>query len=291
MKRKIVVTGISSAIIRKLFLLIDLSEYEVIGISRNPASIKIDNIKIIKGDLRNPGEISKILQGCYMVIHGAAVTHSRDEKEYYKINLDATKSLVDAANKYNVERFIFVSTNTAGKQSGSYGLTKLLAEEYIQQDFNYWTIFRLSEVYGGSKNEGIEKLIHDLIDKSFTLCPSGIPSKFYPIYIDDCVRLMHNRIFDEDYQNKISVINGPEGFSYQDIIELIQTISKRKLKVIYLNKRLMYFIKTLVKIIPVNVGIVPDQIDRLYSIKSFEKAEDSLMKMQTYIAKLIQSKI
>jgi nucleoside-diphosphate-sugar epimerase len=290
MKRKIVITGISSAIMQKLFLLIDLSEYEVIGISPIPVSKQLDNLKIVKGDLLNIHEIEYCLEGCYMVIHGAAVTHSRNKKDYYQVNLDATKSLVDIAKDHGVQRFIFVSSNTAGTKSGTYGITKLLAEDYIEQNFDNWTILRLSEVYGGGKNIGIEKLINDVINKPFVFCPGGIPSKFYPIHVDDAVELMNSRIFDDSYLNKITVINGSEGFSFQEVIELTRSIAKSKAKVITLNRKLMFLIKTLVNIFPMNIGIVPDQIDRLYSIKHHEISEGSLMKMGTYIEDLTNTK-
>ena len=289
MKRKIVITGISSAIMQKLSLLIDLSEYEVLGITRNPDSTSLDNIKVVKGDLLNIHEFAHYFKGCCMVIHGAAVTHSRNEKEYYQVNLDVTKSLVEIAKDHGVKRFIYISTNTAGTKSGAYGFTKLLAEEYIQENFDDWTILRLSEVYGDSIGEGIEKLIVNVIEKPYVLCPVGIPSKFYPIHIDDTVQLMHNRIFNGDYQNKISVINGPDGFSFLEVIELTKTISGRKVKVIFLNRKLMFLIKFLARILPVNPGMVPDQVDRLYSIKHFEMPEGSLMKMETYITKLIKA--
>lgn len=289
MKRKIVITGISSAIMQKLCLLIDLSEYEVTGITRNPDTTSLDNIIIVKGDLRNIQEIAHHFQGCYMVIHGAAVTHSRNENEYFQINLKATKNLVDIAKDQGAKRFIYVSSNTAGTKSGSYGLTKLLSEEYIQENFSGWTILRLSEVYGGSINEGIEKLIVDVIKKPYVLCPVGMPSNFYPIHIDDTTRLMFSRIFNDDYQNKISVINGPDGFSFSDVIEITRQISGKRIKVILLSRKCMFFIKFIARILPVNIGLVPDQVDRLYSTKDFEKAEGSFMKMETYIEKLVKA--
>ncbi len=289
MKRKIVITGISSAIMQKLCLLIDLSEYEVTGITRNPDSTSLDNVKIVKGDLCSIQEITPYFKGCYMVIHGAAVTHSRDVKEYCRVNLEATKSLVEIAKDHGIRRFIYISTNTAGTNSGAYGLTKLLAEEYIQENFQGWKILRLSEVFGGSINEGIEKLIVDVINKPYVLCPIGMPSKFYPIHIDDTAQRMYSRIFCDNNQNGISVINGPDGFSFVDVIELTRNISGRRVRVIFLCRSVMFLIKFIARILPVNFGMVPDQVDRLYSKKDFEKPEGTFMKMETYIENLVRA--
>jgi nucleoside-diphosphate-sugar epimerase len=287
MKKKILITGISSALMRKLCLLIDPSGYEIIGISRHPESVRLQNIQVLKGDLSAIHELAPYFRDCYMVIHGAALTHSRSSKAYFKVNLEATKKLVDMARENGVLRFVFISSNTAGLKSGAYGLTKHLAEEYIRDHANRWTILRLSEIYGGDKSEGIEKTIHVTIDKSMVFCPVGVPSRFHPIHMDDAVRIIHHRIFSEERGNAISVINGPEGFSYREIITLIERLMGKRIRVIPLGKRTMMLIKLLARILPVNVGLVPDQVDRLYAAKHFEVPEGSLMKLEIYLMKLI----
>ncbi|MGH1336885.1 MAG: NAD-dependent epimerase/dehydratase family protein [Aureispira sp.] len=290
MKKKIVITGISSSIIQKLAALIDFSNYEVIGISRNPSSTSLDNINVVKGDLLHIQDFEAHLKDCYLLIHGAAITHSQKEATYYEINLEATKKLVDLANACAVERFAFISSNTAGKNSGAYGLTKLLAEEYIQKHFKGWTILRLSAVYGDNKKEGIEKLIHEVLDKRMVLCPVDIPCKLYPIHVSDAITTMFHRIFEEKYLNKVSGINGGQGFSFFEIIELTKRISKREVRVIFLGKRIMSFIKIIAKISPINLGIAPDQIDRLYTQKYIEQNSMSTMKLEDYIQAVVNTK-
>ena len=290
MRKKIVVTGISSSIIQKIAALIDPAVYEIIGISRNPSSTSLDNIKVVKGDLLEVEGFAAHLENCYMIIHGAAITHAQKEATYYEINLEATKKLVDLANACGVERFAFISSNTAGKKSGAYGLTKILAEEYIQATFKGWTIVRLSAVYGDSKKEGIEKLIQEVLDKSTVLCPTDIPCKLYPIHVSEAVPMLFKRIFEQQYFQTISVVNGSEGFSFFEIIELTKRLSKRKVRVIFLGRKIMTCIKILAKISPINLGIAPDQIDRLYTQKHIEENDESTMKLEDYIKSSIKDR-
>jgi nucleoside-diphosphate-sugar epimerase len=281
-KRKIVITGISSPIIQKLTARIDLSKYEVIGISRNPSFV-LDNVKIVTADIQENQQYSDQLHNCYMVIHGAAITHSKSEKTYFDINLKATIALVEEAKKHSVTRFIFISSNTAGMESGAYGLTKLLAEQHIQKELKQYSIIRLSEVYGGSKKEGIDKLIDDALHKSVLVCPTGMSSKLSPIHIEDTVGQLHNSIFRNAPVGNVSVINGPETFTYQEIIGLIENVTKRKIKVFYFNKNVMYLIKWMVKISPIKFGIVPDQVDRLYSAKHIEDNTTPMKTLSQYL--------
>ena len=285
-KKKIFVTGISSSIVQRLVLLLDLSAYEVVGISRNPSAVRLSDITVVQGDIREARSYSYLLEDCYMIIHGAAVTHSRSDREYYEVNLYATEKLVEAAKNHRVARFVFISSNTAGSESGTYGLTKLLAEQAIQT-VGDWTILRPSEVYGGDKKEGIEKLIEDVRSKSIVLCPTDIPSKLCPIYIQDAAHLMQKYIFDNRSRNQKIIVSGPKKFSYLEVVELVKRISGRKVKVIFLSKRFMFFIRWIVRICPLNLGIVPDQVDRLYAKKHVEVNQEASIQLKAYVKKLV----
>lgn len=282
MKQKILVTGISSPILISLVDKIDLSKYELVGISRHADSIPIGGVQVLEKDLLDFENCRGILTDCHMIIHGAAITHTRKEREYFKINLEVTRKILEAAQLYKVDRFIFISTNSAGLQSGAYGKSKFQAEEVIRRQFGEHLILRLSEVYGTERKNGIDKLIHELRHKRLIFYPTGSPSKFSPIHIDDCVEEMHRFIFDERVTSGTFTINGPEAFSYKDMIALTEGIYKRKIIGIPLSKNLMYLLRWLAKLTPFDIGLVPDQVDRLYARKEIEHHHKGL-KLGTYL--------
>ena len=282
MKKKIVITGVSSLIMRGLADRIDTRQYEIIGISRNPPS-KISNVsKIVKGDLQNIEQFSSIFNNCYMLIHGAAVTHSKNAQNYYKINLESTKKLIELSKKNRIHRFVLISSNTANSLNGAYSKSKYLAEEIVKNTHDQWTILRLSEIFGGVKKEGIDKLIEDAIKKKYLLCPIGLESKLYPIHVDDATKLLNHFIFKSQI-NRIYTINGTEGFSYLEIIQLVENVSKKKIKVIKIKKDLMFLLKKIVVLSPFKLKIVPDQIDRLYGKKHLMLNNNSTFKLSDYI--------
>ncbi len=287
MKTKVFITGISSEIMLRFASLIDFTKYEVVGLTRNPEFLHIDHVVLVKGDICNPRQFVHHVESSTIIIHAAAVTHSFGNDAYYHVNLDATKKLVDIAKKDKAKKIIFISSNTAGYQSGTYGLTKLMSEEYIQQNLNHWTILRLAEIYGGGKKEGIEKLIENVLTKSFVLCPVGVPTKFFPIHIDDVVRLIHTYSLNQDTSNKISIVNGPKGFSCLEIITLVKAISGRNVHVIFIRRKWIFFIKRIASLLPFHLGIIPDQIDRLYSEKRIEKQDQDMMPLASYIKKRV----
>lgn len=87
------------------------------------------NFELIKGDIVNPKDVSKALEGVSNVIHLAAIVGDkpceRDPEVAIKINYQGTQLLADMSRKKHVKHFIFAST------CSNYGITdaSLLADE------------------------------------------------------------------------------------------------------------------------------------------------------------------
>ena len=64
------------------------------------------------GDLRDPESLSRAVSGCGTVFHVAADYRLwvRDSRDMYRSNVDGTRSLLDAARKAGVDRFVYTST-------------------------------------------------------------------------------------------------------------------------------------------------------------------------------------
>lgn len=264
MKKKVFITGISSEIIQNLTPLVNSEEYEIVGLSRKPESIQIENVYLIQGDLCDINSYKKELRDCYMVIHAAAVTHSFLENSYYEINFKCTQDLINIAIRLKVNRFILISSFASGPKSGAYGKSKHLAEEFLQKKFHNWTIFRLAEIYGSSKKEGIDKLIDSGFSKSIHFCPIQVSQKLRPIYLPEVSILLKNYIFDKSLSQKKVNIVGNANCSIKNILKVIGKIKNKTQYLIFVPKLAMISIYHISKSIPFSLGLNPDQIKRLY---------------------------
>jgi len=264
---------------------IDVDQYEIVALTRNPSNLNIPQVKVVEGDLNEDGQIELALSGCEMIIHAAAITHSFDPRPYYKVNFEGTKRLVLAAKKQKVKNFIFISSHTAGEHSGAYGKSKLLAERFIQENLSDWLLFRPAEIFGSTKKEGIENLIDDAVKKKTMLCPTGVPSKLYPIHIDDTDKIMYDFIFNKKTSNKIITINGDQGFSYKELIKMVGKVAGKKTLIIPVPRLAMFFIKWILETFKIKIGLVPDQIPRLYSRKAEQHLGYPLVTIEGYVSK------
>jgi len=99
------------------------------------------------GRLENPLDMAAATEGCDTVLHAAGLLHVRRTTDWYRVNTDGTRRIVEAAIQAGTQRFVFISTNAAaGRASCSddlmsesapprplshYGRSKLLAEQIV----------------------------------------------------------------------------------------------------------------------------------------------------------------
>jgi len=84
-------------------------------------------VEVATADLRDRRLPDGLFDGIDTVYHCAGVIHARRIKDLYAINVDATRSLLDAAIAAKVRRFIFVSSNSPAGLNAS--PTQLMVEE------------------------------------------------------------------------------------------------------------------------------------------------------------------
>lgn len=73
-----------------------------------------DRIEVMAGDIRNPGDCAKLCQDFAggILFHTAGIIHPARVAEFYQINVEGTKQLLDAAIAAGLKRAIVVSSNS-----------------------------------------------------------------------------------------------------------------------------------------------------------------------------------
>lgn len=148
----VMVTGaagsIGSEIVRQLLqyepvklVLIDQAETAMYDLEMDIRNMKLDfhfDINFQICDITNLPKITKIFQIFQpdIVYHAAAYKHvplmEKNPQEAVWCNLFGTRNLVDLSMAYDVERFVFISTDKAVNPTNVMGATKRAAEIYVQ---------------------------------------------------------------------------------------------------------------------------------------------------------------
>ena len=162
---------------------------------------------IVEGDISQPDTISNLLQECDVIIHTAAlVSNAMQDSDMWRVNVLATRNLINAAKEHKVRRFVQISSVVAYGNSaegeldenqpvhadgGSYVLTKLASEHVVlseqANDDIEIVILRPGDAYGPGSRPWIITPLEAIAKNQFMLPEKG-EGFFRPIYIDDLVR-------------------------------------------------------------------------------------------------------
>ena len=102
------------------------------------AVVSNTKIRTVIGDIRNQGALENLfsLYQPQVVFHAAAYKHvplmEENPSQAILTNIRGTKNLADLSCKYNVKKFVMVSTDKAVNPSNVMGASKRIAEKYVQ---------------------------------------------------------------------------------------------------------------------------------------------------------------
>lgn len=145
------VTGGTGLIGATLIDLLLKHGWDVSALARNPARLRqADDVRIIKGDLKNEAALKDLAVGADVFFHFAGVTHARDLAAYRTANVDGAKNAASAAVTANAA-FIHISSMSArAPETSPYAQSKFDSEDAVKSisGENPWRTLRLPAIYG-----------------------------------------------------------------------------------------------------------------------------------------------
>ena len=164
-----VITGGTGTLGKELIRQITAGKYfdPVVVFSRDEAKhIELEreykNVETFIGDVSKSDDIGSCLRKYSpdTVFHCAALKHvDRGEiqtKQYIDVNLNGTINVTNACANFRVKNMVFFSTDKAVLPINAYGMTKALAEKYIQSKYSddekatNFSIYRWGNILGSN---------------------------------------------------------------------------------------------------------------------------------------------
>ena len=110
-----------------------------------------ETVRSIKGGLFDAAALDVGMKGCDAVIHLVGIIMEKPSKgsTFERIHFEGAKSVVDAALRNGVKRYVHMSALGVRPDAASnYHKTKYLAEQYVRSSGLDWTIIRPSLIHG-----------------------------------------------------------------------------------------------------------------------------------------------
>ena len=252
---RVLVTGANGFIGRHIVRCIEKQGDKINVLVRNSNSFNIsDKVNIFEGDIFDNEKLRKAVNEVDAVFHLVAKTHDSSSidnaKDYYKINVEGTRNLLDACVKSNIKHFIYFSSVKAMVEECKhtldetydctpttlYGKTKLMAErlviEYGNKHGFKTTILRLPLVYGPGNKGNIYKMIEAIDNGRFVMLGNG-SNKRSMVYVgnvvDAGIAVIDRKVTDA----KVYVITDGVDYTVKDLYKLIAKGLSKKLLPFY----------------------------------------------------------
>ena len=259
---RIFVTGISSEMGQRIAEGLVLTDHHVVGLTRR-IGFQLKGCRIVEGALEDPASYSDHLAGTDLVIHVAGITHSDRTERYYAVNADAGGRLISSAEANGVKRFIYISTRAVGPGCGAYGESKRMLEKRLRMSNLDWVILRVAEVYGVTKNEGINALIVQVLRQKTVLIPGNGEFMLTPIHVADVAAAVCAVAEAPAIRVKTYTLCGPKSYSLKEFISVMcQIMGSGRLGILVP----LFFLRLAValkRVLPLPFRVTRDQIQRL----------------------------
>jgi farnesol dehydrogenase len=220
------------------------------------------NIKIFEGDITEIASIENAMKDCEQVYHLAAYARvwAKDPFLYYKLNVEGTKNVLDAAIKLGVKNVVYTSTagvlgpskdkpveeddKRYGNVLNKYEATKTQAEdlirEYVKQYNIRIVILNPPRIYGPgieSESNVVTKLVKLYLQGKWKIMPGDGKRTGSYVHVDDVVN-GHILAMKKGRSGERYILSG-ENASYKNFFEVLAEVSGKKVRLYKLPVSIM----------------------------------------------------
>jgi NADH dehydrogenase len=231
---KIVVTGASGFIAKNLRKYLSEKHIELISISRNDFKNFKCETKSISKNYEEKNLLKKI-QNSDALIHLVGIGKQSVNTDYYMINTELTKHIVNLSKKARIKKIIFLSgLGVSPNTSLSYFISKYNAEKQIIDSGLDFTIFRPSYIVG--KDDLFSKNLKKQIKSGEIIIPGSGTYSIQPIHVSDVVKILFESVSQLKFNNKIIDLVGPDYVTFEKYVKLFSKGTKTKIRKINLEE-------------------------------------------------------
>jgi nucleoside-diphosphate-sugar epimerase len=204
------------------------------------------------GSVTDKDLMDEIVRGCNVVHHlAAAFRIVNDPKEvYWDVNVNGTRYLLEAAEKHNVGKFVYCSTqgvhghiqNPPGDERSPiapadyYQFTKYegekVSQEFIKKGMNI-SILRPTAIYGPGDPGRWLILFKRTAKGRFLMLGSGKVT-YHPVYIDNLVDAFELAVEKEAAAGQTYIIGDKEYYTLTDIVKMVGKVQGFDVSITYL---------------------------------------------------------
>jgi nucleoside-diphosphate-sugar epimerase len=259
--RTIFLTGGSGFIGSSLLARLSASQrYDFVCLARE-GGVDTPGVRWLRAGLEEREKYAPALRGCEQVVHLAALTGKARAKAFERVNVEGTRSLLDACREAGVRRFLHVSTIAVTfpeKRHYPYARSKERAEGLVRGSGLDWSIVRPTVVLG--RDSPIWRSLATLARLPRTPIFGSGKANLQPILVEDLAACIASWMEAPNTNGETVEMGGPDVLTFEDLLRRTRhALGKRSRVLIHLPlamtvKTLALLERPLLRLLPMTAG-------------------------------------
>ncbi|MCJ1349528.1 NADH-ubiquinone oxidoreductase 40 kDa subunit [Peltigera leucophlebia] len=186
-------------------------------------------------DLRNTPSLEESVRHSDMVYNLVGLDYPTKNFTLEDVHVEGAERIAEAVAKYDIDRFVHVSSYNADKNSPSeFFRTKARGEDVVRHIFPETTIVRPAPLFGFE-----DRLLHKLAGVTNLITSNRMQQTFWPVHAIDVGQALAEMIEDDSTASQTYELYGPTEYSMVEIAQLVDKEIIKHRRHLNIPKRLM----------------------------------------------------
>ncbi|MCJ1256356.1 NADH-ubiquinone oxidoreductase 40 kDa subunit [Lignoscripta atroalba] len=195
----------------------------------------LGRVVFMEYDLRNTPSLEESVRHSDIVYNLVGLDYPTKNFSLEDVHVEGAERIAEVVAKYDVDRFVHVSSHNADKNSPSeFFRTKARGEEVVRSIFPETTIVRPAPVFGFE-----DRLMQKLASATNMFTSNHMQQRFWPVHAIDFGQALEVMLHDDSTASQTYELYGPKNYSMAEIAELVDKEIVKQRRHINVPKRIM----------------------------------------------------
>ncbi|KAL8375689.1 hypothetical protein RB595_007007 [Gaeumannomyces hyphopodioides] len=177
----------------------------------------LGRVVFIEYDLRNTASIEESVRHSDVVYNLVGRNYPTKNFSLEDVHVEGAERIAEAVAKYDVDRFIHMSSYNASPDSPSeFFRTKARGEQVVRSIFPETTIVRPAPIFGFE-----DRLLLKLASVLNLFTANNMQERFWPVHSIDVGMALEKMLYDDSTASQTYELHGPKNYSMAEIAEMV----------------------------------------------------------------------
>jgi NADH dehydrogenase (ubiquinone) 1 alpha subcomplex subunit 9 len=195
----------------------------------------LGRVVFIEMDLRNTQSIEESVRHSDIVYNLVGRDYPTKNFDLKDVHVEGTERIADAVAKYDIDRFVHVSSHSAQIDSSSeFYRTKAQGEQVARSIYPETTIVRPAPMFGFE-----DRLLHRLAAPTNVITSNWLQERSNPVHVIDVGMALEKMLHDDTTAAETYELYGPTNYSMAELNELVEREAMKKRRHVNVPKAIM----------------------------------------------------